>query len=315
MLRNQYKRYLIQPILLVAVLFLPAGVVWAAALHAIIVADVNDTSIGADQDVAAIQKMTDTIRRATCLGGEDIVIVAGRGKRVVIENTLNQLSVNPDDVVIFYYSGHGANPGGGDRWPMLGIEGQSTPVPNLLKLSSVKKTLQSKNPRFLITMADACNKPMPGSADRGRRQSNQPAGFKKLFLGYKGTIIASSSIPYQYSYGDPQNGGLFTQQFLNALNQVQASPNPNWEAVKKMATKTIPTNRAEQPKQQPQMKFENLVALGGRRNDNSWNCPGDREDSHIEHYPKCGEGLKLNPVTNQECCYGSHSRKLHCFND
>ncbi|EDN70076.1 conserved hypothetical protein, secreted [Beggiatoa sp. PS] len=322
MLRSTYKRYLTLHVLLASMVFLPS-IVWAATLHSIIVADVNDLGIGADQDVAAFQKLTNIIRRSTCLGGEDIVIHAGRGKRKAITDTLNRLPINPDDVVFFYYSGHGANPGGGDPWPILGVEGQSGG--NLLKLSSVQKTLQGKNPRLLITIADACNKPTPGTADRGRRATNQPAGFKKLFLGYRGTIIASSSIPHQYSYGDPQNGGLFTQQFLSALNEVQASSNPNWEKVKKMATKTIETRRNDQPKQQPQMKFENLVSLGGRRDDNNWSCPDGPSDTSIDskqklpptlprtsNYPTCGSGVERNPATNEYCCDLGGGR-LDCY--
>jgi len=248
--------------------------VGAATLHAIIVADVADTKIGADQDVAAIGKLTDTIRRATCLGGQDVVVHAGRGKLQEINKIIDGLSVSPDDVVFFYYSGHGANPGGGDRWPLMGVERSGG---NLLKLSAVKDALQRKNPRLLITMADACNVFVPGITQRGRTEKNQPIGFKKLFLNYKGYIIASSSVPEQFSFGDPQSGGTFTRQFLSVLNQVQASDSPDWESVKVGATKEIPVNSPDQKIQTPQMKME-VTALAGRglgNNNNEWSCAAD----------------------------------------
>ena len=324
MFKNKYKCYLTLPVLLASMACFLPSIAWAVGtLHAIIVADVNDQTIGADQDVAALQKLTSTIRRATCLGGDDIVIHAGRGKRQAISNTLNQLRVSSDDVVMFYYSGHGTNPGGGDRWPTLGVEGQSGG--NLLKLSSVKDTLQRKNPRLLITIADACNNISGARHERGRRELDQPAGFKKLFLGYKGTIIASSSIPGQYSFGDPQDGGLFTKQFLEGLNQVQVSSNPDWQAVMNAAKKVIPVNHP-QKKQQPHSKV-NVVAIGGRRdNNNQWSCPTGPAQGAIgiptkppsssdspTSYPSCGDGLKRKPGTNQECC--SSGGTLHCFND
>ena len=298
--------------------------VGAATLHAIIVADVADTKIGADQDVAAIQKLTDTIRRATCLGGQDIVIEAGRGKLQEINNVISGLSVSPDDVVFFYYSGHGANPGGGDRWPLMGVERGG----NLLKLSAVKDTLQNKKPRLLITMADACNVFVPGITQRGRAERKEPGGFKKLFLDYKGSIIASSSVPGQYSYGDPQSGGTFTRQFLSALNQVQASSSPDWESIKTGATKEIPVNSPDQKVQTPQMKVE-VTALAGRglgnNNNNEWSCAAGSHDTPLSppqshpvnppsssDYPTCVSG-KFKVENSQECCLDRSGKKM-CFN-
>jgi len=313
-----------------SMLFIPllSTSAWAASLHAIIVADVNDKGIGADQDVAAIQKLTDTTRRATCLGGQDVVVHAGRGKSQEVNKTISDLSVSSDDVVFFYYSGHGANLRGGDRWPVMGVEGQTGA--NHLKLSDVEKALQSKNPRLLITMADACNKFISGAGvtQRGRKEEQKAIGFKKLFLSYKGSIIASSSSPDQFSYGDPQNGGGFTRQFLRVLNEVQASSNPNWESIKTMVTKDIPVN-TPQKVQTPQMKVE-LAVLSGKRglesHNNEWNCAVDpgatpiidspsREpavSSPSSDYPACASG-KFKVENGQDCCLDRSGKKT-CFN-
>jgi len=317
------KRSLLQFCLVGVSTLLPSFVL-AATLHSIIVADINDTGIGADQDLAAMQKLTDTIRRATCLSGEDIVITAGRGKSQQIQDTLNSLSVSPDDVVLFYYSGHGANPGGGDRWPTLGVEGQSGS--NLLKLTSVKDILTAKKPRLLITIADACNVIVPGITSRGRQQRSQPVGFKKLFLGYEGYIIASSSVPEQYSFGDPQVGGYFTNQLLAALNEVQASSNPDWKAIETAATKEIKVSHPEQSKQSPQMKV-NVTQIAARGLDNNtWSCAADIGDTPISsssrdnsvssnrsNYPKCADG-EYKREGSQDCCLDRSGSK-QCFND
>ncbi len=299
--------------------------VGAATLHSIIVADVTDKGIGADQDVAAIQKLTDTIRRATCLGGQDILVEAGRGKSQEVNKIVSNLSVSPDDVVFFYYSGHGANPGGGDRWPVMGVEGKTGSNP--LKLSAVKDALQRKNPRLLITMADACNVFAPGITQRGRAQKSEPSGFKKLFLGYKGVIIASSSVPGQFSFGDPQGGGTFTRQLLSVLNQVQASANPDWESIKVGATKEIPANNPDQKVQTPQMKVE-VTALTGERglssHNNEWGCatgsgispisppPSPPVNPSSSDYPTCVSG-KFKVENGQDCCLDRSGKKM-CFN-
>ncbi len=279
-----------------------------ATLHSIIVADINDTGIGADRDVAAMQELTATIRRTTSLSGQDIVITAGRGKSQQIQNTLNSLSVGPDDVVLFYYSGHGANPGGDDRWPTLGVEGQYGG--NLLKLSSVKDILAARNPRLLIAIADACNKIEPGIVSLGRQEADQPSGFRKLFLGYEGYIIASSSVPDQYSFGDSDRGGFFTNQLLEVLNEVQASSNPDWETVKAAATKEIVVNFPGQKTQSPQMKV-NVTQITKRRPDIiPDNDPPERGGSH---YPRCADA-KYKREGNRNCCLDDSGSK-QCFND
>jgi hypothetical protein len=302
---------------------------WAASLHAIIVADEDDKGIGAYTDVPKIERLTDSARRATCLKGKDIVIKAGPGVRKKVEDTLNGLSVGADDVVLFYYSGHGANPGEGDRWPTLAVERTAS---NLLKLSSVRDTLQKKNPRLLITIADACNVFMDGGGSRGSRQADQPAGFKKLFMGYKGTIIASSSVPGQYSFGDPQNGGFFTKQFVERLNEAQASTNPDWKTIMDGTTKAIIVNHTKQKNQQPQAKVD-VTPVGGSRavnTTNEWECPGKVEDASVKpdgetnpdtineaplssNLPKCSEG-KMERKDNQDCCLDDNGRE-RCFND
>jgi hypothetical protein len=262
------------------------------------------------------------------LEGDDTVIEAGRGKRERVQSTLNGLSVGSDDVVFFYYSGHGANPGEEDRWPILAVEGQSGS--NLLKLSDVKNTLQSKNPRLLITMADACNVFVEGVTRGGKQvEDNQPSGFKKLFLNYSGTITASSSMPGQYSFGDPQDGGRFTVQFLESLNQVQASSNPDWETVQEKSTQKIQVDHPEQKNQTPQMKVKVTMVGGKRDNSNEWSCAADTDNTPIlpsngsdkedppppstSNYPKCADGDSVHE-NGKDCCLDRSGSK-RCFKD
>lgn len=319
-----FKKYLFYFCTLIVPILTLSSVTFAAKLHTIIVADVNDVGIGADQDVAAIQKFTNTVRRATCLEGQDTVIEARKGQQKAIEDTLQRLSVGPDDVVFFYYSGHGANPGGGDRWPIMAVEGQSGS--GRIKLSWVKDTLLSKNPRFLITMADACNVFVPGITQRSRKEAQQPSGLKKLFLNYKGYIIASSSTPEQYSFGDPQQGGRFTKQFLDSFNQVQALSDANWDMIKEKSTQKIQINHPDQSNQQPQMKVS-LTSIGARRdNSNEWSCPAGTGNTPIlpspggetvvdvpppQNYPKCADG-EMKTVGNQDCCLDRRGKK-QCY--
>lgn len=234
---------------------------YAATLHLVLVGDTNDNKIGksVNLDIGEMEKFMGVVRvntnlvlKQTKLVGADLS--KNKGYKAVRNAVLN-LSVNNDDVVVFYYSGHGGRfESDKSRWPSLAVEGVYTRSEYLLPLDWVVKTLQDKKPRFFMAIADACNS-IVGSARYSRTPSTRGAAnaFQKLFLGYKGHIIASGSIPKQYSFGEPSSGGLFTNQLMAALsNAVNSSSNLNWEDIMKNATKPIKVNSPTQKVQNPQ---------------------------------------------------------------
>jgi len=311
-------------VLLISMMFFPSKSLIAATLHTIIVADTLDGGIGADVDEAKIQKLEKKIRDATCLALNPHVIDGGSVKRGggghdKVKETLTGLSVGPDDVVIFYYSGHGTNTGTGSIWPSLGVEGQSTPRSKLIDLEWVKTTLEQKNPRLFIAIADACNVFLPGDGSRTRREMEKPDAYKKLFLDYSGSIVASSSIPDQYSHGDPQQGGYFTRAFLASLNKSLGSSNPNWDDIMNVAIKSIPTGSSEQPQQQPQAEVRVTKRRNGRRDpDPDW-CeqPPPPVPTPVIPYrvkPKKGTCAKADYhwKNGQKCCWDRRGTE-RCF--
>jgi hypothetical protein len=291
-------------------------------MHLIIVADTLDKGIGADVDVANIQKLATKIKQATCLEVKPTVIDGGSVKPEgdgyeKVKNAISQLSVNSNDVVFFYYSGHGTNLGNGSRWPSLGVEGQRTPRSKLLGLEWVKNQLENKQPRLFIAMADACNVfPSPRGSSR-TRQVEQPGGYRKLFLSYKGSIVASSSIPDQYSFGDPQHGGYFTQQFLTSLNEALAGE-PDWKNIMDQATTPIPVDD-KQGTQTPQAEVKvELINRSYRRDPEKWNCPSAGIPASIkldDEQPQkntCAQA-QYHEKNGQKCCWDRHGTE-RCFN-
>ena len=218
-----------------------AGYVGAATLHTIIVADTNDPEINADKDLANIKAMVNAISGATGLQSnlqvlaEDTISAYGNGYQQV-RTTVDQLRSYSDDVVIFYYTGHGVMDWKKAEWPAMELQGVNSPSEQLLRLSRVKEILQQQKPRLLIVMADTCNKvdPIP---TRGPAQIILPkiepgteAAYQALFLNSQGVIIASAAKRGQKAIGD-QKGGYFTQGFLTSLKSELNSPNPSWKMI------------------------------------------------------------------------------------
>jgi hypothetical protein len=258
--KSKFNLYLALSVLVTSFLaFLMPTVSVAATLYAIIVADTNDPGIGSAKDeeeilnlVANIAKNTGLTLNKTVI--DDGAVSQGGGGYNKVKAAVEGLSVTAEDMVFFYYSGHGANKGTGSIWPELGVEGQATMPDRRIQLDWVKKTLEQKHPRLFIAMADACNVLPRSRARTWPKQTEEPSAYQKLFLGYQGFIVASSSIPDQYSFGVKDIGGLFTQAFLKSLNKALESSNPDWQRIMDEAIQPIQLDHHDQKVQIPQAK-------------------------------------------------------------
>jgi len=222
-------------------------------LHAIIAADTDDETVGksVEIDLENVGKLLLSIQDNTGLRLQTRSISGNELTRNKVIEALNQLSVGPNDVVIFYYSGHGVNLNKGSKWPALVFGGR------FLDLDEVKARIKAKNPRFLMVFADACNNLVQViSSFRGTKGMPRAKNYRQLFLNYRGDIMASSSIPGQKSWGNNGDGGFFTQAFLNHFNEELASAStPSWQAIMERAKKPLPTYHSEQPFQHPQYEI------------------------------------------------------------
>jgi hypothetical protein len=213
-----------------------------ATLHTIIVADTNDFSIGESVqiDLQNMQGLIQNISQHTGLVMAGEAITGDEVSSSNINNAINNLSVGSDDVVIFYYSGHGYNPGN-SKWPGMSLENGT------LTIKDVRNMLKQKNPRLLIVMADTCNGFTRG-VSRYYKSPEKTENYNKLFLKYRGIITASSSKPGQLSWGNKQTGGLYTDALLRSFNKELASQsNPSWERLMEHANKPLNGGKLQEP--------------------------------------------------------------------
>lgn len=160
-----------------------------------------------------------------------------------LEKVLNGLKCAPQDIVFFYYSGHGSR---------SKKEATDFPQMNLVvdpyrsKLSeemsnypiyNVMTRIKAKQPRLTIVIGDLCNSiaewvtPKSISSDKSATKvSDVPVKFyKDLFLKVEGSIIAVSSKPGQTSAACA-NGGAFTLGFMQVLQiMVSEGMEPTWK--------------------------------------------------------------------------------------
>ena len=234
----------------------------AANFHAIIVADTNDKTIGNSViiDKRKINTLTQNIASNTGLTLIQHNIYGYDFNYDTVKRNLNNISVRPDDVVMFYYSGHSNN--SGTKWPALNLKTRK------LKLDNVIWSLKAKKPRLLVIIADSCN----NLTSRGSSLNNfmslrsieapKTQNYQQLFLKRQGTIIMGAAKPGEYAWGNAQHGGFFTYQLLESLNKELASSNsPNWNQLVKRAEVPIRLPYGIEQNPQSELKIKNFTKL------------------------------------------------------
>ncbi len=157
-----------------------------------------------------------------------------------IRRKVESLRCSSEDVILFYYSGHGGN--SGDGWPTFSAQTKETEIHNILK---------GKGARLTITLYDCCN-----GGPTTQRPNVLPGvltAYTLLFLNSTGDIKACSSSDGKPSYGYPNIGGFFTASFLKAIRDVpvanQAQQQRIWSNIKNLTYSG--TNRLCQQNNEP----------------------------------------------------------------
>lgn len=159
------------------------------------------------------------------------------------KNIINRLNCQSDDIVMFYYVGHGTENSRVSKYPLMLMA--QTDVQKFIPLSWVHNTLKSKGARLTITIGMCCNarQGAPGriapsfSANYGNAYigQNMSECIKKMFLNYKGDLLVTSASPSESSWACGSNVGptdYFTLSLLAQFNNyLPDKSNPDWESM------------------------------------------------------------------------------------
>lgn len=214
-------------------LYYNSSILQSQTLHAIIFADTNDPQIGEfdRQDYINMTMEVSTIASATGMKLNKYFFSGEKCSKAKLVNVLDGLHTNSDDVIIFYYSGHGTRSMyDKSDYPQMCLG--SRQEDDFFPLESVLKKLKLQQARLKIIFGDCCNSIAPGvtskeSTSKGFTMLTKgPVNtYTNLFMNYKGFVIASgsqkgeNSITLSYDDGSPA-GGAFTIFFLKALQTV-----------------------------------------------------------------------------------------------
>lgn len=156
------------------------------------------------------------------------------------KTAVEELQCNSDDIVVFYYIGHGTH-GLGDRdsFPQMALG--STDEKMFIPLRWVHNQLKAKNPALLVTIGMCCNSFDRASAKEGPLfnidygngyyTETEKKAIQELFLNYRGDIIMTSARPGQKSYACSTQFGfmdLFTAVLVHNFEIGAAEGKLDW---------------------------------------------------------------------------------------
>lgn len=236
----------------------------AQTLHAVIACNTTDRSIGESMK-RDMENMSNAIQIIMANFEYDFEMQQFDGTtctKANITKYINDMEVGRDDIVFFFYGGHGTHAfnNADDPWPQMCM---NTNIESLfMPVASVDKLIADKQPKLRIILTNCCNKEQNGVSIKPLYAQSEgpttlsgydPEAFRKLFLESKGKVMMTSSKLGQYSWCG-EYGGLFTNYLLDVLDAVGMNKiTPTWNAVCKttqeqtLACNTLPGGAKQEP--------------------------------------------------------------------
>ena len=216
------------------------GTLWgdlrpAGKIEALIVVDLQDERIGCIHDV-------ENVRKSLLVIGEKIgfeVSTTTLKSRGFVASTvvqkLKKLPSSKDNIVVFYYSGHGFHDKNRtSRWPTLFTKKQR------LAGSAIVKYLKRRSSRSSIVIFDCCNsscdmKKIVHSIRSVERLAlshrDNLEGLASLFLETKGVVVMAAAQVGEAAEGTISGGGVFTGALLRSMKKFGDKENPTWDSI------------------------------------------------------------------------------------
>ena len=233
-----------------AVLFtVVSGGVDAKQIHAILIGDTSDATIGAGvvSNLASIRGLLGAVQSEAQVPVSFIEVKDGSFNCRAIWSAINALTIDRDDTVLFFYSGHGfKSSSSATKFPEFDCRRAADDA--RAELAGIVTAIREKGPRLVVGISDTCNKetmvtPGPTIASAAPAVDRGP-GFRRLFLDYSGTLMMTAAEPNQFAWyvnGGPLSGGFFTNQLLKVIDSrvKRDGAKVRWEDISSDATRKL----------------------------------------------------------------------------
>lgn len=203
--------------------------------HAILVADLNADNLeeGVERDLQRMQGEVRKISKYTQLPITEKLFLGDISDPEELIDYLSKLEVMPDDVIFFYFSGHGFRTtlDGKLAWPSLAFEHADVGI----RLEEIALCLEKKQARLTLIFADCCNNKMSLSnapplikvkhkISGKEAQKRMEEGYRKLFISARGVLVIASAQAGEYSYADDDEGSFATIAWVKGLQELSKRP-------------------------------------------------------------------------------------------
>jgi len=223
----------------------------AVEIHAFLVIDNHAERIGEAMEVnlSRWERELDKIERYTDIGVQRYIYKDDTADFRFVDD-LKALDVDPDDVILFYWSGHGfrssrtsieENP-----WPSFCFHRDDDRMVDFKELTDY---LTGKGARLVISIAETCNRQIPFFIAPPKVQLKAKGtpllnrlcqNYADLFLTPSGVVMVASSHPGEFSHLFIRSGSIFTASFLESLKEeVYIQEEASWEAIMLRTTELV----------------------------------------------------------------------------
>ena len=225
----------------------------AANLIAFIASDTLDYNIGTSVSLDFNHMRTEmkNVARYTGLTLKEILLKDKTNNTQTFRQNLNSIHANKDDVIVFFYAGHGfrTKSKSDSPWPNLVFTQEPQHQDKGIQYDFVIHTLMEKKPRLLITIADVCNSfvredrapPLVTKALLIAPNTEKiRANYKHLYLDEIGMINIAGAKIGEYATGNDNNGGAFTKAFIDSVkNETEKSSVASWRNILERASAKV----------------------------------------------------------------------------
>jgi len=180
-------------------------------------------------DMGTMTQLFNILEKRNIMKVEKTVLQGTKATLDNIRTAIKNLQVGSDDVLMFYFSGHGGMQNG--KTFLFSADEKQLPR------SEIEAAFNAKPARLKMIVTDACSNEIDGlSATRSLSKSGQQidagefdAIYKELFLNYQGILNISASTEGEYAWSNDNFGGFFTYHFVK--EGLIKKPISDWQTI------------------------------------------------------------------------------------